>query len=495
MEKELSIIYSCQKEVELLGQALSLLNWDQQTYMPKGGVSSRAEQCALLEVTSHQKFTDKKFFSAVKVLKKKKLPYDKKRMIEILYKDINKARKLPPSFVEELSRTTALAHNAWEEAREKSNFVIFKPHLEKVVHLKQKQTKYIKMPGHPYNSLLDDYEEGMTVEKMKPAFEKLKKGIINILHRIESSSAYQQQKPLVLATKIPKEAQLAMCRDVVQRIGLQENDSRMDLAVHPFTTHIGNDDVRITTNIRDNPFFAFESTIHEAGHALYELQMPKKYAHTVLKESPSHGLHESQSRFWENMISKSRPFWTFYFPRIKQAWNIQAIEDQWYRELNRINPGMIRIESDEIHYGLHIILRFELELGLIDGSIKVKELPQLWNEKMKELFGVTPKNDKEGVLQDVHWSGGSFGYFPTYAIGTIYAAQLYAAMKKKMPNIEQDIAQGKYMLIREWLQKNVHCHGSLYQAEEIIKKACGEGLNTSIYIKYLTDKYTDLYNC
>ena len=494
MEKELEFIYKHQKEVDILGQASAMLGWDQQTYMPKKGIASRAEQCALLDTLIHQKFTDKKFFAAVKKCKTKKLPFDKKRMIEILYKDISKSRKLPSAFVEELSRTTALAHTAWEEAREKSNFILFKPHLEKIVRLKHQQSRYIKMKGHPYNSLLDDYEEGMTAEKIKPAFEKLKRGIRELLYRIESSSRYRQQRPLNLP-KIPQEAQLAVCKEVAQRMGLQDDVSRMDLAMHPFTIRIGNDDVRITTNVRDSPLFSFESTVHEAGHALYELQMPKQYEYTVLKQSPSYGLHESQSRFWENMVSKSKPFWTFYFPKLKQAWNLPVTEDQWYRELNRITPGMIRIESDEIHYGLHIILRFELELGLMDGSIKVKDLPQIWNEKMKELFGATPKNDKEGVLQDTHWSGGSLGYFPTYTLGTIYATQLYKAMCKKMPGVEHDIAQGNYAPVREWLKNNVHKHGYLYQAEDIIKKACGEGLNPSIYTKYLTDKYTALYEC
>ncbi len=494
-EQELAFIYQQQKEITLLSNASALLNWDQQTYMPKESVRDRAEQVALLDKLIHQRFTEEKFFAAVKKLKDAKLPFDKQRMMNILYKDISNARKLPDAFVEELSRTTALAHTAWEEAREKSTFALFQPHLEKIVHLKQRQAGYIKLPGHPYNSLLDDFEEGMTAEKIKPAFEALKKGIVKLLQRIESSKRYQQQQPLNLTAKIPHEAQIAICKEVAQRMGLQDSSSRMDLSMHPFTTRIGSDDVRITTNVRDNPLFAFESTVHESGHALYEIQMPKEYTYTVIKDAPSYGLHESQSRFWENMISRNKPFWVFYFPKVKKAWSLSVTQDQWYRELNKIAPGMIRIESDEIHYGLHIILRFELELGLMDGSITVKELPRLWNEKMKELFGVAPKDDKEGVLQDVHWSGGAIGYFPTYTLGTIYAAQLYNTMKKQHPTIEQEIARGNYTIIRTWLKDNVHNYGSLYEAEDIIKKACGEGLNPNVYTKYLTEKYTALYEC
>ncbi|MEK6839688.1 MAG: carboxypeptidase M32 [Nanoarchaeota archaeon] len=494
MEKELEYIYKHQKEVTILGEATGVLGWDQQTYMPKKGLAARAEQCALLDSLIHEKFIDKKFFSAVKKAKTKKLPFDQKRMIDLLYKDISKSRKLPTTFVEELSRTVTLAHPAWEEAREKSKFSVFQPHLEKIVKLKQKQCQYIKVKGHPYNSLLDDYEEGMTAEKIKPAFEKVKKGIMELLHRIKSSSRYKNQKPLSLPN-VPKEVQLAMCKDVAQRMGLTDDVSRMDLAMHPFTTHLGSDDTRITTNIREHPMFSFGSTVHESGHALYDMQLPKKYAYTTLRNAPSMGLHESQSRFWENMIGKSKPFWQFYFPKLKQAWKLPVTEEQWYRDINYVTPGMIRIETNEIHYGLHIILRFEMELGLMDGSIKVKDLPQLWNAKMKDLFGITPRNDKEGVLQDVHWSGGSFGYFPTYTLGTIYASQLYAAMKRKIPNIEDDIRQGNYTRIREWLLENVHKHGNLYQAEDVIKKVCGEGLNPNMYIKYLTDKYTALYEC
>ena len=285
---------------------------------------------------------------------------------------------------------------------------------------------------------------------------------------------------------------IELTKDVTKKMGLEETNFRIDLSEHPFTTKIGFNDVRITTNIRDKPLFAFESTIHEAGHALYELGCPEKHKFDVLGEAPSLGIHESQSRFWENMIGKSKPFWKYYFKLFDKKFKLGNFEE-WYFELNQINPSPIRIESDELHYCLHVILRFELELSLIDGSIEVKDLPKLWNKKMKEYIGIMPKNDVEGVLQDVHWSGGNIGYFPTYAIGTIYASQLYKRLKSKNKNLEKDISKGDFTKITKWLKVNIHQHGRKFLAEEIIKKATGEGLNIETYLDYLTKKYTSLY--
>ena len=494
MNKDLQRVKKYQKEIVLLTQTASLLDWDQQTYMPENGAASRAEQSSLISSLIHERITEKELFSAVKRLQKSHLSGNTYYMLNTLRKRIEKSRKLPTEFVTELSRVTSLAHLAWIEARLNRDFSIFRPHLEKIVKLKRRQAALLSFPGHPYNALLDEYEEGMTFEKLQPTFTSLKKNLQELLEKIRSKAGYKSDKVTQRPFNIPANIQRELYEDVIKRIGLDPKASRIDFAEHPFSTQIGINDVRITTNIRKDPLFSFESSIHEAGHALYELNYPKEFAYTVLYNAPGLGLHESQSRFWENMIAKSNPFWRFYFPRFKRKCGLRENFNQWYKEVNIVKPGLIRIESDEAHYCLHVILRFELEAGLIDGSIQVKDLPRLWNMKVKEMFDISVKHDTEGVLQDVHWSGGAFGYFPSYAIGSVYAAQLYYSLCKEHPDIEKEIARGDFSTIRSWLTKKIHRHGAKYLAEEIIKKACGEGLNVNIFLKYLKEKYGKLYN-
>jgi len=493
MEKgDLKLIKKYQKELTLIEGVAALLDWDQQTYMPKSGILFRAEQSAFLSEIAHDKIVSEELFNSLKRLKRKKIFGDDKLMLDRFYKRVERARKIPRSLVSEIARATSLGHDAWQRARDKNNFEVFRPYLERIVELKRKEAKLISLPGSLYNSLLDDFEEGMTAEKLKPIFEKLKIELIEIIRKIENSKEYGKRKNIFLGNKFSKEFQERMVRDVAKRMGLDEEKSRIDFSEHPFTTKIGINDVRITFNIRESPLFSFESAVHESGHALYELGLPEKHAYDVLGGTPSLGIHESQSRFWENMIGKSKDFWSFYFKKFKEEANLNNFEE-FFREVNSVSKGMIRIESDEVHYCLHVILRFELELALMEGKIKVRDLPKLWNERMKEYFGKTPKTDVEGVLQDVHWSGGYFGYFPTYALGTIYASQIFASLKKKYPKIEEDIRKGNFRKIKLWLNENVHSFGSKMLAEEVIKKACGEGLNVEIYINYLNDKYSKIY--
>jgi len=490
----LNLVKEQQKEIILLSYSASLLSWDQETYMPAKAIESKSEQMSLLSSIIHKKLTSNELFNAVKKLRNNQsIRGDDKIMIERLYKDLLKSRKIPNDFVKELSKEQSLAVKAWKEAKEKSNFKIFQPHLEKLVKLKIKEANYIKLPGHIYNSLLDSYEEGMTVEKLTPKLEKLKIDLLELLNKIKSSEKYKKQSLKLMSGNFNHQIQKELCDDVSLNIGLEKGRARIDFSEHPFTTKTGFNDVRITTNIRKKPLFSFGSTIHESGHALYELNMPEKHKYNILGDAPSLGIHESQSRFWENMIGLNEPFWRYYFPKFKDNFKINGGFEEWYKEVNFVSPSKIRIESDEVHYCLHIILRFEIELGLIDGKIKVADLPKVWNQKMKELIGVEIKNDSEGVLQDIHWGWGNFGYFPTYALGTIYAAQLYESLKEKFPKIEQDIEKGDFSKVRLWLNENIHKHGRKISAEEIIKKACGEGLNPDKYISYLKEKYLKIY--
>ena len=501
MKESLDFIYKEQKELSTFSGIGALLGWDQMTYMPPEGNVGRSEQISLISRLAHEKFTADELYNHVKKLNEihnlEKLQEKDRAVVVRLEKDIEKSRKVPSEFVERMSKTTAIAYTVWQEAREKDKFLLFAPHLEKIVELEKEYCTFINRPGPAYNSLLDEYEEGMTVETLKKEFAYLKPQITEILEKITSSDVYRRQQAFDM--KFDVEKQKRICDFVVKKMNLPKRRSRLDVSTHPFTTSMGDDDVRITTNYeRKNPLFSFFSTVHEAGHALYELGLPRdEFKDTVISDAPSLGLHESQSRFWENMIARNKHFWNYFYSEFQKI-APEKLKDMdietWYRYVNQVRPSFIRVEADELTYCLHVILRFELELALIDGEIKVSELPMCWNEKMTEMLGITPKNDKEGVLQDMHWSGGSFGYFPTYVIGTIYASQLFKQLSQENSSLTEEIEQGNFINILSWLRKNVHQYGRLMTADEIIKKTCGDGLNSKVFVSYLKDKYYPLYD-
>jgi len=501
MKESLDFIYKEQKELSTFSGIGALLGWDQMTYMPPEGNVGRSEQISLISRLAHEKFTADELYKHVKKLNEinnlEKLQEKDRAVVVRLEKDIEKSRKVPSEFVERMSKTTAIAYTVWQEAREKDKFLLFAPHLEKIVELEKEYCTFINLPGPAYNSLLDEYEEGMTVETLKKEFAYLKPQITEILEKITSSDVYRRQQAFDM--KFDVEKQKRICDFVVKKMNLPKRRSRLDVSTHPFTTSMGDDDVRITTNYeRKNPLFSFFSTVHEAGHALYELGRPRdEFKDTVISDAPSLGLHESQSRFWENMIARNKHFWNYFYSEFQKI-APEKLKDMdietWYRYVNQIRPSFIRVEADELTYCLHVILRFELELALIDGEIKVSELPMCWNEKMTEMLGITPKNDKEGVLQDMHWSGGSFGYFPTYVIGTIYASQLFKQLSQENSSLTEEIEQGNFINILSWLRKNVHQYGRLMTADEIIKKTCSDGLNSKVFVSYLKDKYYPLYD-
>jgi len=501
MKESLAYIYKEQKELSVLGGISALLGWDQMTYMPSMGAEERSEQSVIISKLVHERVISDEFWKHIENLSKPikfdTLTKKDKIVVSRLKKDIEKARKIPLDFVERAAKVTTLAYPAWQEAREKSNYSIFSSHLQKIIDLEKEYCDYINLPGPKYNSLLDDYEEGMTVDKLEKEFSFLKTQLVEILEKIKSTEIYKKQKPI--NKKFNVEDQKKLSDIVFNKMLLTKDRVRLDVSTHPFTTSIGYDDVRITTNFeRENPLFSFFSTVHEAGHALYELGLPQdKFKDTVISDSPSLGLQESQSRFWENMIARNKNFWKYFYPIFKKMSPSKFKETKklsWYRYVNQVRPSNIRVEADELTYCLHVILRFEIENNLIDDKIKVNELPQIWNEKMKEMLGITPKNDKEGVLQDMHWSGGSFGYFPTYAIGTIYASQLFKKLFEEKQNIFYEVEKGDFSNILNWLREHVHRYGRIMTADEIIKKTCGEGLNSRVFINYLKNKYFELYD-
>jgi carboxypeptidase Taq len=493
-DKDLLLIEKYQKEVILLGRISGLLQWDTQTNMPKMAAEERADQLSYMSSMIHDKMTADEFWEAVRRLHSNSdLDDRQKRMVEILFKEISKSKKLPKEFVVEFAKEQSLSFNAWQRAREEMNADIFLPHLAKIVELKKKEIEYRGFEGHPYNVFIDDFEEGMTVEKLDPVFEKLKKGLIELLGKIKSSESYENQKRVLAVSGFDKAKQIEFTNEIAKSLGLGPEFSRLDFSEHPFSTRLGLSDARITTNVRDDPMFSIGSTIHESGHALYELGLPDEENYTVIGESPSYGMHESQSRFWENMVGLGKPFWKHFFPKAVNLFSIEDNIDLWHKEINHVFPHYIRIESDEVHYCLHIILRYELEKGLMDGSITVEDIAEKWNEKMKEYFGLDVRNAKEGFMQDVHWSEGYFGYFPTYALGTIYAAQIYGKLLDEMGDAENQIAEGSFEKIREWLKDRIHKYGSMIMADDIIMGVCGKGLDADDFLDYLNKKYGELY--
>jgi len=498
LDSSLEFIRRIQREIFSLNGTVALLDWDQKTYMPTWGARERADQISLISRLIHEKTTCEKLFRHVEKLwgRLEELDNREQVIVKRLRRDVEKARKIPSDFVERLSKTVSIAFTVWEKAKRKNDFNRFVPHLERIIELEKEYSELIDLPGHPYNSLLDDYEEGMSVEKLKKAFSYLRSEIVDILARIRSSDVFRKQ--YILNGRFDVERQKKICEFLLHKMGISRKVSRLDVSTHPFTTSIGYNDVRITTNYKSSqPLFSFFSTMHEAGHALYELGLPKKeYGYTVVCDAASLGLHESQSRFWENIIARGKHFWKYFYPVFLKTfpWQLKKWDLQtWYLYVNQVRPSCIRIEADELTYPLHIILRFEIELGLIDGKIEARDLPCIWNEKMMDMLGIEPKNDAEGVLQDMHWSTGDFGYFPTYAIGNVYASQLFHQLLKEKPDVGNEIEQGNLQGIVKWLREHVYRYGRMMTAEEIIRRTCGEGLNAKVFVDYLKDKYLALY--
>jgi len=498
MKESLDFIYKEQKELSHFGGIAALLGWDQMTYMPPKGSEGRAEQLSLISRLVHERVTSETFYHHLKRLHEARSTLTEKDRIVVmkLCHDVEKARKIPSAFVEKMTKTTSIAYTVWQQARENDKFSLFRPHLEEIVELEKQYCDYIKLPGHLYNSLLDDYEEGMTVDVLQKEFTILRNQLGGILQKITESMAYQKQQTAKMTFKVSHQQQL--CDILLTRLNLPLDRARLDVSTHPFTTSMGDDDVRFTTNYdREGFLSSFFSTMHEMGHTIYELGILKgEYKDTVISDAPSLGIHESQSRFWENMIARSKPFWVYFSPvfqKIAPDACRGTNSETWYRLVNQVRPSLIRVEADELTYCLHVILRFELELDLLEEKITVAELPECWNQKITDFLGVTPKNDRDGVLQDMHWSGGEFGYFPTYAIGTIYASQLFRQFSNEHPTSHDEISRGDFATVLCWLSNHVYQYGSLITADEIIKKTCGEGLNSKVFITYLKEKYYPLY--
>jgi carboxypeptidase Taq len=487
------------EEIFHLRSAIAVLSWDQEVFMPQKGIESRAKTISNLSGFLHQKFTSSDFEKTILKVKKfydKKILADEEACIfKEVWRDFEREKKLPLSFVKELSRVCSEGQNIWAKAKEKSDFKIFLPSLKKIIELKRKEAQLVGYNKNPYDAMLDIYEPYATTEEVSLVFDELKKFLLPFLRKIKKSKVKISSEKL--NGKFPLKKQIEFNKFIAEKLGFDFEAGRLDESVHPFSTSFNPMDVRMTTRYSEkNLISSIMGTIHESGHSIYEQGLSADKFGTPLGESISTGIHESQSRIWENMVGRSKFFWKFFYPILQKKFPDpfgKISFDSFYRAINKVESDFIRIEADEITYNLHIIIRFEIEKELLDGSIQAEDLPKIWNDKMKEYFGLKVPNDALGVLQDVHWSGGNIGYFPTYVLGNLYSAQLFEASKKDILNLEEKISAGQFGHFKEWLRKNIHVHGKMYSAGELIEKVTGEKLSSQYFINYIKEKYSKIY--
>ena len=498
MQEKLEQFKQIMMELTDLRRAEAVLGWDQQVYMPRGGAEDRGNVLETLAGLSHKKFTSPEVGSLLADLKSYADTLDPESDDACLIKrtahDYEKNSKITSKWVAEFARITTLGQSAWEEAKTTNNFEVFRPHLEKIVELRQQYAEFFKPYDHIYDPLLDDFESGMKTADVKSIFDELRPQQIEILKAIAS-------KPVIddsfLHIPYPEQGQWDFGVDVATHFGYDWNRGRQDKSMHPFTTSFGIDDVRITTRFDpERAASSLFSTMHEGGHAMYEQGIDKSLRRYPLADGASMAVHESQSRMWENLVGRSRPFWEFFYPKLVKIFPTQLANvtmEQFYRGINKVEPSLIRVEADEATYNLHIMLRLELEIGLMDGSVAVRDLPEIWNARMKEYLGVVPSTNREGVLQDVHWSGGLMGYFPTYALGNLLSAQLWEKINQDLPNLDDQIRQGKFEELLGWLRMKIHRHGSKFEPQVLVKQVTGSNITPEPYISYLKTKYSDIY--
>lgn len=486
------ILDATEESLAHIAQVSALLHWDRSTQMPRAGMEARAKSMSRVATDAHEILTDAALARANKTLKSEKLPRKDARRVERYDRVVSHARKLPAEHVREMADLTARAEHEWEQAKEKSDFSIFEPYLTKLVDLKTREASYIDARKKPYDVLIDDFEEGMTQDRIEETFTSIRDRLVPLLDSVRASERFSEKKSM--PKRFSKQGQRAFCERIAHEILGDGKDWVLKESVHPFTTTISPSDVRITTTYRDDNLSSISATIHEAGHALYELGFKRALGSSILAESPSYGIHESQSRFWENHIGQSYPFWQYAYRQLRSDLpELSGLRlERFYRELNRVEPSLIRIYADEMTYPLHIIIRFEIERALFSGELKAKDVPGAWNRKYEEYLGITPPDDAHGCLQDVHWSMGAFGYFPSYLIGTVYAAQISERMERDI-GYRAKVRSGDLDPIRTWLFEKIHRHGQTMLADDTIKRATGSGLDPDAFLRYLEDKYAAIY--
>lgn len=497
MKNSLHLLKAILAEIADLSKAAAVLSWDQQVNMPPAGAEARGNQLALLGRLAHERATSPELGKLLEQLQKEiealDPASDEARLIKVTARDYEKATRVPPEFVAEMTQVTTQAFQAWVEARQQANFAHFRPYLEKILELTHQYIGFFPPADHPYDVLLDNYEPGMKTAEVKAIFESLRPRQVALIREI---SQQPQVDDSFLHQPFNEQKQWDFGVEVLTKIGYDWQRGRQDKSPHPFTTSFSINDVRITTRLDPsflNPMLF--GSIHECGHALYEMGVHPSYERTSLEGGASLAIHESQSRLWENLVGRSLAFWEHFYPRLQEYFphlaNIPL--EKFYQGINKVAPSPIRVEADEATYNLHIMLRLEIEIALVSGQLAVKDLPEVWNAKMQEYLGIAPKNDAEGVLQDVHWSNGYIGYFATYALGNLVSAQLWEKIRQDIPNLEGQIRAGDFKALLHWLRENIHQYGRKYEPQELIQRVTGSKITPEPYLRYLTGKFSDIY--
>ena len=499
MDTKLQTLKARLAEVIDLIYTRNLLDWDEQTYMPPGGADGRAEQVGTLSKIIHEKYTADELGRLIEEAGEevKGLPADSDEaaLVRLAARDYRRQKRIPTELMAEIGRATAAAHTVWAKARAEKDFAAFRPMLEHIFDLKRQQAECFPERASIYDPLMDEFEPGMLTAQVREVFAGLKRDLVPLVKAI---AAKPQVDDAVLHLPYDEHTQWEVAVEVVKHFGYDFERGRVDTTAHPFTTSLSLNDVRITTRVFPDLLTSLlMSNMHECGHALYEQGLGPALIRTPLADGASYGIHESQSRMWENLVGRSRGFWKFFYPRLQAAFPQQLKStglDAFYRAINKVEPSLIRVEADEVTYNLHTMLRFELEVDVLEGRLAVRDLPAAWNAKVKEYLGIDVPDDGQGVLQDVHWSAGYLGYFPSYTLGNIASVQFFQTACRELPAIPAEIERGEFASLLGWLRKNIHRHGKKFTAPELIERVTGSPLTAVPYVEYLQQKYSEVYS-
>jgi carboxypeptidase Taq len=499
MEEKLNQLKLRLGEITDLNHASSVLGWDQLTYMPAGGAEARGRQSATLARIAQEKQTDEALGKMIEEL----LPYAESlpvgdpngAMVRIAKIDFDKATRIPPEFVARFYQHIAQSYQVWAESREKNDFAAVRPLLEKTLDLSREGSGFFPEAEHVADPLIDFSDYGMKVSLIRPLFAQLRSRLVPLIQAITSQPEADDS---CLKQHFPAGEQVAFGESIIRQMGYDFQRGRQDKTAHPFTTRFSINDVRITTRVKEDDFVeAFFSTTHEAGHAMYEQGIDQNLEGTILASGTSAGVHESQSRLWENVVSRGKDFWVYAYPRLQEAFPTQfgnVSQDTFYRAINKVQRSLIRTDADEVTYNLHVMVRFDLEVEMLEGKLAVRDLPEAWNERYRSDLGILPESDRNGCMQDVHWYGGFIGgAFQGYTLGNILSALFYNQALQAHPEIPAEIRQGKFDTLHGWMKDNIYTHGRIYTTDELVKRTTGGVLQIEPYIQYLKGKFGELY--
>ncbi|MBK8270104.1 MAG: carboxypeptidase M32 [Planctomycetes bacterium] len=483
------------RETGMIDATSSVLDWDAEVNMPENGLDQRAEQLSLLAALGHERRISPRLGEWLSKLEGKTEDEVQETNVREMRRAYDRAIKIPTALVERIAHVSTLAKESWAKARKESAFSKFVPHLKELLDLKRQVADAIGYKSERYDALLDEFEPGATAAEINTLFNSLRGPLSDFVKKL--ADAPKMPDVAILNRNFPIERQKLWSRQCAMLVGFDFNSGRIDVSTHPFCSGFGPGDVRLTTRYYEDFFSpSMFGTLHESGHGLYEQGLPREHVFTPRGQAASLGIHESQSRMWENMVGRSRPFWDRYYEQCRAVFHESLSDisiDRFYAAINAVSPSLIRVEADEVTYNLHIILRFEIERELLENRLKVEDLPEAWNAKIHQLLGVNPTNDAEGCLQDIHWSMAAFGYFPTYALGNLYAAQFFVAAKRDMPDLDDQFRRGEFSNLLGWLRKNIHQHGMRYRPADLVKNVTGSALSIEPFLKYVREKFSPIY--